>query len=392
MTTVIQEPGIVLNSYDQLQRKTKNGIVYLDKWQSRPLSGVWKSHYSSSSRPHPTSLWNNQTPRPLIETIWADAGSGHTVRNYWKDENGVPAHYILEWWFYPAWGVLEFDHSVTEPDWITPLRLQIKEEKVSIGQDLAEYRQTVDLYSQTAKSIAYAWKHYKRAKRLRFRKGRPGPTICDVAAARIVYAFGISPLIGTLYDSYQALDKRLTRPILKKYVQSAREERTDSQESTEFVGKCFIRKSSHAKVYVSYDPETLSSFSLGNPVEIAWELVPFSFLFDYMIPFGDYLKSLDALKGVKEIHGHVTQKTRIVEKVWKNASTCALALQGYPIGNHSPSVLYRKQYERDVLSSIPLPPVPRWKPSASYRKLANAVSLLVLQRKDELETCDRFRR
>lgn len=35
-------------------------------------------------------------------------------------------------------------------------------------------------------------------------------------------------------------------------------------------------------------------FGLTNPLEVAWELVPFSFVADWFLPIGDYLKALDA--------------------------------------------------------------------------------------------------
>lgn len=43
---------------------------------------------------------------------------------------------------------------------------------------------------------------------------------------------------------------------------------------------------------------TLSQLSLSNPLEVAWELVPFSFVVDWMLPVGNYLSNMSALHGV----------------------------------------------------------------------------------------------
>jgi hypothetical protein len=42
---------------------------------------------------------------------------------------------------------------------------------------------------------------------------------------------------------------------------------------------------------------------LTNPLAIAWELVPFSFVLDWLVPVGTWLQSLDATLGVKFVGG-----------------------------------------------------------------------------------------
>lgn len=42
---------------------------------------------------------------------------------------------------------------------------------------------------------------------------------------------------------------------------------------------------------------TLASLGITNPAELGWELIPFSFVVDWLFPVGDYLSSLDATLG-----------------------------------------------------------------------------------------------
>lgn len=43
---------------------------------------------------------------------------------------------------------------------------------------------------------------------------------------------------------------------------------------------------------------TASLLSLTNPLEVAWELVPFSFVADWFLPIGDFLSNMTALQGI----------------------------------------------------------------------------------------------
>lgn len=51
---------------------------------------------------------------------------------------------------------------------------------------------------------------------------------------------------------------------------------------------------------------TLNTLGLVNPLVVAWELVPFSFVWDWWHPIGPYLQSLSAHAGLKWVEGTVT--------------------------------------------------------------------------------------
>lgn len=54
-----------------------------------------------------------------------------------------------------------------------------------------------------------------------------------------------------------------------------------------------------------------SSLGLINPVSIAWELVPFSFVIDWLIPIGEWLESLSATSGTQFVAGCVTEVVEV---------------------------------------------------------------------------------
>lgn len=47
---------------------------------------------------------------------------------------------------------------------------------------------------------------------------------------------------------------------------------------------------------------TASLLSLTNPLEVAWELIPFSFVADWFVPIGDFLSNMSALQGITFKH------------------------------------------------------------------------------------------
>jgi hypothetical protein len=53
----------------------------------------------------------------------------------------------------------------------------------------------------------------------------------------------------------------------------------------------------------------LQQLGLTNPALVAWELVPFSFVFDWFIQVGDYLTALSAFHGVRVLRAYTSQVT-----------------------------------------------------------------------------------
>jgi hypothetical protein len=129
--------------------------------------------------------------------------------------------------------------------------------------------------------------------------------------------------------------------------------------------------SKRAICYVDLDPET-SPFTYGNPAELAWEVIPFSFVVDWAIPIGDTLSALDALRGVTGIQGTESAKYTRVTKGWIRRPN----YQGVYLTSSTPGSVYYKGHQRSVITSIPLPPVPRWDPSSSWKTVANGLALL----------------
>jgi hypothetical protein len=281
--------------------------------------------------------------------------------------------------FRSIWDTQPPNYTITRPvqsdlGWALKVRRKLEDEVVSLGESLFEYRETCGMFVAAANTVVDAWKQYRKLKRLKF--GRM-LNIRDVAATEVISVLGINPLLGTVYDVCDVLQNRLEEPVYRKVVANVAQE--DRRSITQYGGvtEGTWKTSQRAILYFDLDVEA-RRIEIGNPLEIAWELVPFSFVVDWFIPIGDWLGSLDALKGVKQVWGTVTQRQSYTGT--DSSRTDYLGLNDLKQKVLVPGAITAAYHKRWVQNSVPVP-VPRWwKPSASWKKLMTASSLLYLLR------------
>jgi hypothetical protein len=258
-------------------------------------------------------------------------------------------------------------------DWATQLRLQIKDTSVSLGQSLVEYRQSARMFGSAATAAANAWRAFRKKRPL----GRV--TMCDIPAAHLVYTYGIAPLMSDVYDSVEILRLKLDFPPVAKYYvkQQASKVSTISSPGTQgTVTKVHFQKTQRATAYVEFDMSKNNHFLMGNPAELAWELIPYSFVVDWFFSVGDFLQALDALSNTTRIGCSVVEKTETnVRDVYFAKDMNGVYQYGYG-SKGRPGTFKQSSHQRTGYSTIPFPAYPQWQPSTSYKKITNAVMLL----------------
>lgn len=263
------------------------------------------------------------------------------------------------------------------PDWATPLRLRVKDEAINLGATIAEYRQSVNMFGSAARGVVNAWRAFRKGKRLKKR------TTCDVSAAHLIHDYGVAPLMSDMYDSYEALRLRLERPVYRRYFFKQKDE--TYKENFEIYHNSLIQeecditidKDQYIAANVLLNLDRASMFTLGNPLEIGWELVPYSFVIDWFIPIGDALIALDALKAVDRINASVTRKCHQFDEYTLKVKDY-YGTERYDSLNHGSTNF--TSHRRDVYETIPLPSIPSYDLNASINKLLNATSLLHVAR------------
>lgn len=161
---------------------------------------------------------------------------------------------------------------------------------IQLGTDVFEGEQTLKMVNSTLKAL----RNPMRA----LAKACASPTQA-LAGGYLALHFGVEPLYKELFELLELLEKG----IAKRRVVTAQARGT-------FTEKLSARGETQTRLYrtvvrhtagVLVTDENLFSLNVlgvSNPVAIAWELVPYSFVVDWLYPVGMYLQQLDALLGV----------------------------------------------------------------------------------------------
>jgi hypothetical protein len=142
----------------------------------------------------------------------------------------------------------------------------------------------------------------------------------DFSQIYLEFHFGWSPLMKDIHDAMEVLDKPLKPHVVKASAtgswsdplafhtvsSDATWNRTDHREgafkqTVKLQGELIITNPNLAM---------MQQAGILNPVSIAWELVPFSFVLDWFVNVGDYLGSLTDFAGIELLNKQRTVFTR----------------------------------------------------------------------------------
>lgn len=211
---------------------------------------------------------------------------------------------------------------------ITKALNDIGNQKVNVGENLGTAHQTVRLFAGKAGFLAGAllaakekelWKQFldKSARDL----GRRG--IPEFAAQQYIeYVYGLRPLVQDVFNGYELTKEGFKDPILiSGNGHSAREYTKDETpgpaSGSATLSRVNWRSSVKVKCRLTATPKDdwlflrhLNQLGLLNPASLAWELVPWSFLVDWLLPIGPVLAAYSAPAGLDFIDGYISARTR----------------------------------------------------------------------------------
>jgi hypothetical protein len=122
----------------------------------------------------------------------------------------------------------------------------------------------------------------------------------------------------------------------------------------------------------------LSKTGITNPLLVAWELVPYSFVIDWFLPVGNYLEQMTYAQGFKFVRGTVSTRTEHRGRCIVYGNQANLYAMPYKlIVSNSPSGesgSYTKK--RDILTSFPYQKMPTFSPKFGVERALSAISLL----------------
>lgn len=200
-------------------------------------------------------------------------------------------------------------------------------------------------------------------------KGKP--TQQWVADRWLELQYGWKPLLQDIYNAATHFAFMQNRPQVLTY--RARLKRqvkklTSASSSQTVWGSAFVAKTITARVSKI---DELALLGLLDPLALAWEKLPFSFVFDWFIPLGNYLEAINLNRALTA--KYITSSLYVKQTTGVSSNPSASARF---TGNPS----YRVGTARREVSSslnIPLPQIKPWDKVLSWQHAANAVALLI---------------
>jgi hypothetical protein len=270
---------------------------------------------------------------------------------------------------------------------------KLKGEGTNVANMLGERKQIVKSVESLLNTIVYTVRDLRRGNvtsAIRRMGGDPLTARAlrkkDIANQWLSLQYGWKPLLSDVYGLVQGLHKRVqTNPwTVMKVSAKAR----STKASPELGGGIAGNKSRGTLVtdaltgyMIRVKPDEriaeLAALGVTNPAVVAWEITPWSFVVDWFIPIGTYLEQFTAADGWVFLDGCVSTLVRVRESVegnWQNNYTTAG--WNYTDMRNISGDFRTAVFTRSVLSSIPIPELPRFKNPISVGHIENSIALL----------------
>jgi len=203
--------------------------------------------------------------------------------------------------------------------------------KASMGENLAQLNQTVDLFALLAESTVDILRaaQYIKGRRfshlLKYNAKRWKKLVKDrriekrLANYWLAYWYGLKPLVSDAYGMYQLM-LELSKPTLLVHGR-ARTNLTHTKSFTakatgtlspalEFSDLSSLSCQTHitGKLDETHLNRSLNRIGMLNLPSLSWELIPFSFIVDWFVPVGDVLAACTATSGLTFVGGSTTDR------------------------------------------------------------------------------------
>lgn len=282
---------------------------------------------------YPGTLWRN----PSNYSRFQQEVTYSPAKFEWRDSNGL-VRLIEEGDCIDPSIVNYGPHLFYGPDIITnenlfarantECLLKLQDQKVNLGENLATIKDTIRLVSSTASNVfraVLAAKHgrWGTVAKLLGVEARSLGSGKALANRWLEYQFAWHPMFQDIYAGIDLIKNASDRAFIFSAVRRVKEKETDIKPSSGWVTGVtgYSDISCQCKVYAAVDNDNLhllNQIGLLNPLEVAWELVPYSFVIDWFLPVGNFLQALSAVAGLNFIGGSITWRVESeITQTWR---------------------------------------------------------------------------
>jgi hypothetical protein len=215
---------------------------------------------------------------------------------------------------------------------VTKALNKIADQKANLGESLATYQQTLRLLTNPAGSLsnlvkrildAHRNRKWRKFLRQSARDIERNGVVDSAAAAYIKWVYGVKPLMQDVHGLIElAKDKTLRPLLLNGRGYSERQDQSDPVTNTSLSNVTSssgtdVRAAVRCSLWAHLDPNNAGSRSLNqlgllNPLSLAWDLVTWSFVVDWVVPIGPVLSALSAPAGLIFVDGSLSNRITAV--------------------------------------------------------------------------------
>lgn len=285
---------------------------------------------------------------------------------------------------------------------------KVSNQKINIAQAFAERKQTAGLLISSINrfaTLAVAVRRGNFAKASEVLRGRPKffqaitGVESNLSAQRrfarakpvtwtshreflangwLEYSYGWRPLLADIYGAAELCAQLATKSRPTSVTAQARSEKLFPYGSTQYglTVKATRKETVKAKCKLWFDVteewrDSLKSTGISNPLLLAWELLPYSFVADWFLPVGNYLGKLGAESGLSFVKGMTTANNVVFSQ-----STYVSNSEGYIDVVIPPLVEKAVFQDRVVLTTFPEAELPRFQLDLNMSQVTSGLALI----------------
>lgn len=263
---------------------------------------------------------------------------------------------------------------------------KIRNTELNLGVTMGEFGETAEFVHRSLTKTYKAYRQLRKGKvkgAVETLTGRRDISLRDIPGALadswLAYAFGLRPIVNDVYDAVRVAQQGLLREpepfIFNTHVRRLVDETWLGYPGSETISAtlhCSGRVRVRIKNPTLYTHEQLG---LTNPVEVAWELVPFSFVVDWFVPVGRWIQSVFPPAGLEFLDGYTYFKATGMTRYWTQFDAPKQGYEQEPAWSTSATTREELKH-RKVLSGFPAPKFHVPDLSLSKAKVITAMALL----------------
>lgn len=288
-------PNLASVSFESRPASVTAGLI-----RNFRLCSNWTHSRRRWVNPDYVATWNSGTDRFVDEgCIWSMASNA-----------GVP----------PGVSVNQRNECLTKA------LLKLKAQDIHVGEFVAEGREAIHMVSSHVREIARSVLRFRRnptqwMKVISTETGNlPRFRWCEIPSAWLELQYGWKPLLADIMGAANHMSHRWRFNVPYVSVDAYVKQEDEIHSSCSLAGGADgrYRFKLTSKVWTNLvfglkNPTVaeISALGLINPAEIVWEVLPYSFVVDWLFPIGDWISTWTAAAGYQFITGGQSMKQEV---------------------------------------------------------------------------------